>query len=464
MKDEDKVEMLLLLVQNVDVFAWSPYEVPGVNLEFIVHKLNVDPLYLPNKQKSRRSAKEHVEAVRQKVKRLKEARAIKEIFFPRWLVNTVVVKKKSSKWRGYHQISLVADDQKKTTFISPDANYHYIVMSFGVKNAEATYQRMTTRIFRDKIGHTVKVYIDDMVRGAGKFLGYLITNRGIEVNLDQIEAVKRLRLSNNPKEVQVLTGMLAALNWYRPSSKVIGQVLVDFFAEFSPRGEIEMVYHVEVLPWKRLGFRASNNKAQYEALLAGLRVVLDLGARKVEVYSDSRLVVNQVAKGQYRYADSLATLASSLIEEVPRLIKVELVAEPSINAGFDSKAFREFCSNFGIGNRYSTSAYPQSNGQVKATNKAIVNGLKKRLEGAKGRWAKELPNVLCAYRTTPKRSTGETLFSLTYGVEAIIPAKINLCSTWVSGFSPAKNVELMVRQLILLEEHQESVTIRLAKY
>ena len=69
----NNVEMLLLLVHNVDVFAWSQNEVPEVNLKFIVHKLNVDPLFLPKKQKSRRSAKEHVEAVKQEVKRLKEA-------------------------------------------------------------------------------------------------------------------------------------------------------------------------------------------------------------------------------------------------------------------------------------------------------------------------------------------------------------------------------------------------------
>ena len=50
--------------------------------------------------------------------------------------------------------------------------------------------------------------------GVGKFLGYLITNQGIEVNPDQIEAVKCLKRLRNPKEVQVLTGMLAALNWF----------------------------------------------------------------------------------------------------------------------------------------------------------------------------------------------------------------------------------------------------------
>ena len=61
---------------------------------------------------------------------------------------------------------------------------------------------------------------------------------------------------------------------------------------------------------------------------------------------------------------------------------------------FDSRAFYEFCSNLGITNRYSTLAYPQSNSQAEATNKAIVNGLRRRLEGAKGRWADELPSVL----------------------------------------------------------------------
>ena len=71
MEDGDKIKMLLFLIQNVDVFPWSPYEVPGVDLEFIVHKLNVDPLFPPKKQKPRRSAKEHVEAVRMEVRRLK---------------------------------------------------------------------------------------------------------------------------------------------------------------------------------------------------------------------------------------------------------------------------------------------------------------------------------------------------------------------------------------------------------
>ena len=111
---------------------------------------------------------------------------------------------------------------------------------------------------------------------------------------------------------------------------------------------------------------------------------------------------------------------------------------------FDSKTFRKFCGSLGITNRYSTLAYPQSNSQAKATNKATINGLKMRLECAKGRWAEEFPSVLWAYQTTLRRSTGETPFSLTYGAEAVISVEVNLCSARVSRFSPAENSELML--------------------
>ena len=99
MEEGDKIKVLLLLIQNVDVFAWSPYEVPRVDLEFIMHKLNVDLSFLSKKQKLRRSGKEHVEAVILEVRRLRDAGAIKVAFFPEWLANTVAVKKKNGNWR-----------------------------------------------------------------------------------------------------------------------------------------------------------------------------------------------------------------------------------------------------------------------------------------------------------------------------------------------------------------------------
>ena len=80
---------------------------------------------------------------------------------------------------------------------------------------------------------------------------------------------------------------------------------------------------------------------------------------------------------------------------------------------FNNKSYRKYCNDLGIKNRYSTLTYPQSNGQAEATNKLIVNRLKKRLERTKGRWTEELSNVLWVYRTAPRRSTSETPYSLT---------------------------------------------------
>ena len=106
---------------------------------------------------------------------------------------------------------------------------------------------------------------------------------------------------------------------------------------------------------------------------------------------------------------------------------------------FESKVFRRYCFELGIRNRYSTSAYPQGNEQVEAINKVIINGLKKRLDVAKGKWVDELPHVLWTYRTTPRRSTGETPFSMTYGSEVVIPLESGFSTLRTSLFDPNNN-------------------------
>ena len=96
---QEREELIEFLKQNIDVFAWNTYEALGVDPEFICHNLNVNPLVAPKKQLPWRPSKEHAEAVREEVAKLKQAGAIKEVFYPEWLANTVVVKKKSGKWR-----------------------------------------------------------------------------------------------------------------------------------------------------------------------------------------------------------------------------------------------------------------------------------------------------------------------------------------------------------------------------
>ena len=131
---------------------------------------------------------------------------------------------------------------------------------------------------------------------------------------------------------------------------------------------------------------------------------------------------------------------------------------------FDSKAFRKYCSDLGIKNRYSTPAYPQGNGQAEAINKVIVNGLKKRLDDAKGKWVEELPCVLWTYRTTPRKSTGETPFSMTYGVEAVIPLENGFLTKRTSTFTLDGNDELLKKNLDLVEEWRENAMMQLAYY
>ena len=61
---------------------------------------------------------------------------------------------------------------------------------------------------------------------------------------------------------------------------------------------------------------------------------------------------------------------------------------------FDSQGFREFCSNLGIKNQFSSPGHPQANGQTKVTNQTLLKIIKTRLDDVKGAWPEELPNVL----------------------------------------------------------------------
>lgn len=139
-------------------------------------------------------------------------------------------------FQDYHQIPLALPDQEKTVFLTPTEHYRYRVMSFGLKNASSTYQRMVTKMFETQLGKIVEAYIDDMVVkskraskhltdlkkvflvlrkynlclntfkcsysiGSRKFLGYMITHREIEVNPNQIRTFHDLQPPQNLKKV-----------------------------------------------------------------------------------------------------------------------------------------------------------------------------------------------------------------------------------------------------------------------
>ena len=131
---------------------------------------------------------------------------------------------------------------------------------------------------------------------------------------------------------------------------------------------------------------------------------------------------------------------------------------------FESGPFKSFCKQYGIKNHFFMPAYPLGNGQAESSNKTLLNGIKKRLEKAKGRWVEELSSVLWAYRTTPRSFTRETPFSLTYGVEAIIPLKVDLPMIHTEYYDPTSNETSLATELDLAEKRRDSALIHLAAY
>ncbi|KAJ3686609.1 hypothetical protein LUZ61_015773 [Rhynchospora tenuis] len=150
-------------------------------------------------------------------------------------------------YSGYNQIKMHPDDEEKTSFVTEQGLYCYQVMPFGLKNAGAEYQQMVGKVFKDELGEIMEAYIDDMVvkscigpehvqhlerifgkmrevgmrlnpkksffcLSSGKFLGFIVSERGIEVHPDKCEAIINMEAPKTVKEVQELTGRVAALN------------------------------------------------------------------------------------------------------------------------------------------------------------------------------------------------------------------------------------------------------------
>ena len=148
---------------------------------------------------------------------------------------------------GYNQIKMDEADQEKTSFVTSQGLFCYEVMPFGLKNTGATYQRLVNHMFRLQIGRNVEVYVDDMLVksldegkhlddlqetfntlrrynmklnpskcafgvASGKFLGFMVSHRGIEANPEKIKAILDMKPPQNIKEVQSLTERVAALN------------------------------------------------------------------------------------------------------------------------------------------------------------------------------------------------------------------------------------------------------------
>ncbi|CAL2270312.1 unnamed protein product [Prunus armeniaca] len=499
LKEPLKNELVALLQEFKDCFAWHYHEMPGLDRELVEHKLPIKEGYLPVKQARRRMSMDTELKVKEEIEKLLKAGFIRPAIYADWLANIVpVLKRKTGAVRicvdyrnlneaspkdeypmpmadmlvdgaahnqmlsfmdgnaGYNQIMMAEEDIHKTAFMCPGhiGAFEYTVMPFGLRNAGATYQRAMNSVFHDMIGHSLEVYIDDVVikspeEGnhmtnlrrpflrmrqhklkmnpkkcvfgvqAGNFLGFLVHQRGIEIDKNKTKSIIEALPPRNKKELQSLLGKINFLRrfisnsagkiqpfssllrlkqeqtfkWeeqhqqafeeikhylsnppvlsppkrgrplklYISASEVsIGSLLVQDNKEGKEQAvyylsrtltEVERkysldianadlltrahtclnnpIYSVHLTPWKlyfdgsktditsgagivleeplgirhcysfQLDFQCTNNRAEYEALIIGLEILVELGIQSVEILGDSMLVLKQIA-GEYK--------------------------------------------------------------------------------------------------------------------------------------------------------------------
>ncbi|XP_074346726.1 uncharacterized protein LOC141685532 [Apium graveolens] len=295
---------------------------------------------------------------------------------------------------GYNQVRMNPEDIAKIAFITHRAVYAFIMMPFGLINAGATYPKMMNTIFKSQMGRNIESYVDDMISKSlmipdhikdlkecfdnlrrynmklnpkkcafrvpsGKFLGFLVSERGIEANSEKINAIIEMKIPRTQKDIQIWLDV-----WW-PSAAIKAQALAEFviectFPEQQPPASHELTQE-EANPgtdcWKfyvdgsstsersRAGlilispegftiqqvitfaFKATNNQAKYEALISGHRLAKSLGISKMVIYSDSQIVVKQT-NGEYIVKDPTLAQYQAMVQNIlgttPDITKLQI--------------------------------------------------------------------------------------------------------------------------------------------
>ncbi|CAL8162548.1 unnamed protein product [Prunus armeniaca] len=224
------------------MFVWSPSNMPCIDPSIICHQLHVNPTSKPVVQKRRNFTPKRVAIIEAEIDKLLATGFIEELLS---IMDAYSCYNQIMMYDDDNQIMMYDDDKVNTFFIIEKGTYCYKVMPFGLKNAGATYQRLVNKIFKEQIGRTMEVYMDDMlVKGpkcadhlknlaeafsllrqycmklnpskctfgvsSGRFLGY--------THPCQIKAILEMQSPSTVKEIQSLTGKVAALNRFLSKS------------------------------------------------------------------------------------------------------------------------------------------------------------------------------------------------------------------------------------------------------
>ncbi|GJV85262.1 reverse transcriptase domain-containing protein [Tanacetum coccineum] len=620
--EEGRNKLCGLLQRNLDIFAWKPANMTGVPRHIAEHRLNVWEGCSPVRQKKRGQAADRNQAIQEEVEKLVEAEIMKEVHYHDWVSNPVMVKKHDDSWR---------------------------------MNAGATYQRLADKAFHKQIGRNLEVYVDDLVIKSrtedeivrdieetfktlrkinmklnpkkctfeveeGMFMGYKVNTKGLKVCPNKMkQLIAELPMLIAPMETEELIVYLAAAKETVKRRALRADFIVERPEEDSPDTRMEEEELPE--PWilftdgsscmdgskagliltnpegmkftyaLRFRFDATNNEAEYEALIAGLRIAEQMCVKNLQANVDSRLVANQVngtyvakevdmvrymekvktltssfkaftikqiRRSENKKADALSKIASTSFAHLSKQVLVEELKEKSISevevlivvkeeedtwmtpifkylaeetlpadmkkaGAIKRKLWRNpqhkltpitspwpfykwgidiagpFSEGLGkvkflivamdyftkwieakpvatitgnqIKNLCGTTLFAgldflERSSQTMENSSEMIHlktGIKERLEERSKNWMEELPHVLWAHRTMIKSSNGDTPFSLTYGMKAVIPAEIGMPTLRTAEVDLIQNNEALEINLDLLEERREEAAIREAK-
>ncbi|RVW83151.1 Transposon Ty3-I Gag-Pol polyprotein [Vitis vinifera] len=240
------------LQQSHDFFAWTHSDMKGIHPSIASHRLNVLPTARPVRQRIRRFHPDRQKIIRDEIDKLLEAGFIREVEYLDWLANVVVVPKKKGKWQvcvdyinlnnacpkdsfplpridqivdstagqgilsfldaffGYHQIPMAPADEEKTVFITLHGLYCYKVMPFQDPRGTCPPLARSLPLLKE-LRHEIESVQVRFGVSAGKFLGFMVSQRGIEVSPDQVKTVMETPPPRSKKELQRLTGKLVTL-------------------------------------------------------------------------------------------------------------------------------------------------------------------------------------------------------------------------------------------------------------
>ncbi|GKA89665.1 reverse transcriptase domain-containing protein, partial [Tanacetum coccineum] len=247
-------------------------------------------------------------------------------------------------YKGYHQIRMAKEDEEKTSFDIEQGTFYYEKMSFGLKNALNATKAVSAVILTNRGNVQRLIYFVSMAL------------QGSKINYPSLEKTSPIITRNSGCLAKWAIELGEHEIIYKPRSVIKGQVLEDFLTE-SPTnnntmvGKVPRAYGKDRIPtWTlftngasnieglgagliltnpdgqeisyalRFNFKASNNKAEYEALVAGLELAIQMKARWLNAYTDSLLIVNQV-KGFYEAREDLMKRYLSKIQEMLKQFK-----------------------------------------------------------------------------------------------------------------------------------------------